>query len=97
VPEYLRGRCAQSRVVQAAEALARAAGAVGNEVDGGRVLSARAAGLGRHEVTFAGAPPLTVVVQERAMALGGPATCRATGDEITHAYELLRLDREAVR
>lgn len=89
VPAHLRGRCADPREVQAATALAHAAGLSGPALDALRPVGQVTTGGGVTTVRFTH-PDLLVSFREREVDLGTPATCRSTGDAQAREYTMLR-------
>jgi hypothetical protein len=91
VPESLRGRCCLSRPEQAAQALARAAGYVGTGLDELQPLAAHPIGPDTTQVLLAGTPTLAVVLRERVVPLGTPATCRSTRPAHASEFDLVSI------
>lgn len=88
VPELLRGRCCLTRPEQAAQALLRDQGA-SRDIGALPPLGTNSLGDGLFEVTLGGEPGHIVRLRERVVALGTPATCRATQLAEGREYELL--------
>jgi hypothetical protein len=88
-PDHLRGRCAFSRHEQAAQALAWAHGLGPTGVGSLWPITSRPVEPGVVEVVLAGDPPLQVVLRERVVPLGTPATCRSIIEAVGHEYELV--------
>ncbi len=86
----LRGRCAYHRREQAAQALARAAGHGPNAIEALRPLSLTQLAPDTSEVVLA-QPSLHVVVRERVVQLGTPATCRSSIDAIGYEFDLVSM------
>ena len=81
LPEHLRGRCALSRLSQAAEALVREAGPGSDAISGLLPLSEVEVADDEYEVVLSASPDLVVRVRETAVPLGTPATCRAVNED----------------
>lgn len=90
VPELLRGRCCLTRPEQAAQALLRGEGA-SRDLAALPPLGTRDLGDGVYEVTLGGQPGHIVRFRERVVALGTPATCRATRLGDGREYDLLNV------
>lgn len=90
VPELLRGRCCLTRAEQAAQALLRREGG-SSRIDALSPLRTTDLGGGMFEVTLDGEPGHTVRFRERVVALGTPATCRATALGDGREYDLLQV------
>jgi hypothetical protein len=95
VPSLLRGRTALRRHEQAAQALAWDAGHPATGLDDLRPVSSRLVGPDTHVVTLAGTPPLDppvdVVLRERAVPLGSPATCRSVLPAVGYEFDLVEI------
>lgn len=91
VPRLLRGRSSFTRAEQAAQALVREREPSRDRFDDLLPLQVGAVGEQRIEVLLAGDPPLRVLMQERAVSLGTPATCRSSATAVVHEFALLDL------
>jgi hypothetical protein len=91
VPDLLRGRTVLRRHEQAAQALAWQDGHPATGLADLQPVASRWLGADTIAVTLAGSPAVTVVLRERQVPLGGPATCRSTHPAVGHEYDLLEL------
>ncbi len=91
-PGLLRGRSGLPRLGQAAQALARDAVPQRTGLDDLLPVQVRPLADGVAEVLLAGSPPLRVVLRERRVPLGSPATCRSSVAGVGHEYDLLTLE-----
>jgi hypothetical protein len=91
-PAHLRGRCALSRLSQAAQALVREAGMGSDGIGDLLPLSEVEVADDEFEVVLSGSPDLAVRVREAAIPLGTPATCRAANDAFGREYEMVSVE-----
>jgi hypothetical protein len=92
MPALLRGRSSLPRLGQAAQALARDAGQHRSGIDDLLPRQVRHLADDVVEVLLAGSPVLRVVLRERRVPLGSPATCRSATAGVGHEYDLLSLE-----